>query len=136
MDLPPPTPDRTSEHLRILSIFHYVFAGFALLGLLFVFGHHYLMTRMMSPGMWEGQANPPPEGLLALFVWVYALLGVFCVLGAVLNFLAARGLAQRRHWTLCAVVAGLNCLQMPLGTILGVFTLVVLTRDGVRAGFR
>jgi len=29
------------------------------------------------------------------------------------------------------IVAGLNCLHIPLGTLLGVFTLVVLSRGSV-----
>jgi hypothetical protein len=33
------------------------------------------------------------------------------------------------------VVAGLNVLQVPLGTLLGVFTLLVLARDSVRQAF-
>jgi hypothetical protein len=31
------------------------------------------------------------------------------------------------------VVAGLNCAQMPLGTVLGVFTLMVLSRESVKS---
>ena len=30
------------------------------------------------------------------------------------------------------VIAGINCLHIPLGTLLGVFTLVVLGRESVR----
>jgi hypothetical protein len=30
------------------------------------------------------------------------------------------------------VVAGINCLHIPLGTVLGIFTIVVLCRESVR----
>ena len=33
------------------------------------------------------------------------------------------------------IVAGLNCVHIPLGTVLGVFTLVVLMRDSVRESY-
>jgi hypothetical protein len=33
-------------------------------------------------------------------------------------------------------VAGLNCIQIPLGTALGVFTIMVLTRDSVEAVYQ
>ena len=39
---------------------------------------------------------------------------------------------------LCAfslVIAALCCLNMPLGTVLGVFTFIVLTRDSVKAQY-
>jgi len=54
---------------------------------------------------------------------------------AVLMIIAGRFLAKRRHHTFCIVVAAIACLFMPFGTILGVFTLVVLMRDSVRLQF-
>jgi hypothetical protein len=54
---------------------------------------------------------------------------------AALLAVAGRRLKQRRSHTFCLVVAGLTCMNMPLGTVLGVFTLVVLTRPGVREAF-
>jgi hypothetical protein len=30
------------------------------------------------------------------------------------------------------VVAGINCLHIPLGIVLGVFTIIILVRDSVR----
>jgi hypothetical protein len=44
-------------------------------------------------------------------------------------------LTRRRRYTFCLVIAGLLCLWMPFGTILGVFTLVTLTKPPVRAQF-
>lgn len=41
--------------------------------------------------------------------------------------------AKRKRATL--IVSGLNCLQIPFGTVLGVFTLVVLLRDSVREAY-
>ena len=54
---------------------------------------------------------------------------------AALSFFTARGLARQRHRTFCMVAAGLACLSVPLGTVLGVFTLVVLSRPAVAAMF-
>ena len=36
-----------------------------------------------------------------------------------------------RHRTFSRVVAGLNCLHIPLGTVLGIFTSIVLGRESV-----
>jgi hypothetical protein len=33
------------------------------------------------------------------------------------------------------VIAGLNCIQIPFGTALGVFTIIVLLRDSVREAY-
>ena len=48
---------------------------------------------------------------------------------------AGRMLARRRRYLFCLVMAGIECLMMPLGTILGVFTIIVLSRESVKAAF-
>ena len=55
--------------------------------------------------------------------------------GAVTAY-AGRCISRRQKYTFCLIAAGLNCMHMPIGTILGVFTLIVLTRDSVRQLFR
>ncbi len=42
---------------------------------------------------------------------------------------------EELHYTYCLVVAALECLFMPFGTILGVFTIVVLMRHPLKALF-
>ena len=80
-------------------------------------------------------------GLLAplMFAWRPApRAGLFIVCGwtlAVLMIVAGRFLAKRQHRTFCIVVAAMACLFMPFGTILGVFTIVVLMRESVQALF-
>lgn len=54
---------------------------------------------------------------------------------AALVVLAGKSLKQRKRHTFCMIVAGIECLFMPLGTVLGVFSLVVLTRPSVKALF-
>ncbi len=135
MNAPPLPATRDAEHLRLLAIFHYVFAGLALLGLLFVFGHYMLMRTVMSPDMLAQSPNPPQPEFMAMLVWIYVLMAVAMLTGAVLNLLAGNCLRRRRSRMFCMVVAGLNCLQVPLGTTLGVFTLIVLNRDSVRLSF-
>lgn len=49
--------------------------------------------------------------------------------------LAGRALAQRRRYTFCLVIAGVACMFMPFGTVLGVFTIIVLLRDSVKELF-
>lgn len=67
---------------------------------------------------------------------VFGLVGAaFAWVLAVLLAVTGRKLSQQRGHTFCFVIAILECLWMPLGTILGVFTLVVLTRPGVKALF-
>ncbi|MGB0776268.1 MAG: hypothetical protein ACPGUY_10510, partial [Akkermansiaceae bacterium] len=71
--------------------------------------------------------------------------GMFVVLGvvaslvllvfAVLEFLAGQKIAERRWRVFCLIIAGVNCMSVPLGTVLGVFTIIVLLRPSVAAKF-
>lgn len=145
---PPPLPapsaaparpgPNDATHLRLLSICHYVMAGF--IGLLSLFPVIYLVLGI---GLIAGAM--PAQGSLADSVgskgigWLFVGLAVlFICLGAAWASLlvhAGRCLVQRRRHTLCMVVAAIACTGMPLGTLLGVFTLVVLTRASVRNSF-
>lgn len=128
---------KDAEHLKLLSIFHFILGGLALVGILFLVFHYLMMSAFMSPEFWKSQKNgqvPPPE-LIKLLTVAY-LFGGFClVLGGALNILSGLFLRQRRHRTFSMVIAGLNCLQVPLGTALGIFTILVLSRDSVRHAY-
>ena len=124
----PSLSKQDAEHLRILMILHYVVAALAFLGLGFMALHYMLFNSLMAN--FQGPA-PPPEFLLILRLG-YAVFGVFSVIGGICNFVSASNLRQRRNRTLSLIVAGFNCLQVPFGTALGVFTFIVLTRDSVR----
>ena len=53
----------------------------------------------------------------------------------ILLLVAAARLRRRTSRTFCMVVAGISCLFMPIGTVLGVFTIIVLARPTVKALF-
>jgi hypothetical protein len=59
-------------------------------------------------------------------------MGFIFVVAAVLNVVSGIFLRQRRHRIFSFVIAGLDCLQIPFGTALGVFAIIVLSRDSVR----
>jgi hypothetical protein len=49
---------------------------------------------------------------------------------------AGRSLARRKRYLFCLIVAGTMCVMCnPLGTVLGVFTIVVLLRPSVKELF-
>lgn len=136
-ELPPLLRDQRKvdvEQLNLLAIFHFVGAGLALLGLLFL-GLHCLafMTIFNNPKMFEGKNGPPPpEAFLNIFKVFYAIGAAFFITSGVLNLLAGLYLRARTHRIFSLVAAGFNCIHVPLGTILGIFTIIVLSRDSVR----
>jgi hypothetical protein len=127
--------DADAEHLRLLSIFHFVLAGLhALIGCFPVI-HLWIGISILSGEFPLGRGEAPPPAFGWLFVGLASVAILFSWTLAVLMVLAGRRLAARRSRTFCTVVAALECLLMPFGTVLGVFTLVVLARPSVRSRF-
>ena len=138
MNTPPPlhrdqrAVDR--DHLNLLAIFHFVVAGLAFLSLGFLAVHFAFMRAILdNPEMLKGgrSAGPPPE-FLAMFKWFYAIFSVAAILAVLGNLLSGFYIRARRNRTFSIVVAALDCLQVPFGTVLGVFTIIVLVRESVR----
>lgn len=126
------------DHLRLLAVFHYVGAALAVLGLGFPLVHYLFFHAVMAnPDMWKGPKSgpPPPEVFFAFFRIFYVVFGFFLLASLAGNLLSAIFLGQRRHRTFSLLVAGLNCLHVPVGTVLGVFTFVVLLRPSVREAY-
>ena len=123
-------------HLNTLSTLHYIGAGLALLGLAVIAVNFAVFdTVMKNPAVWKDHPAPPPAEFFDIFKWVYGALGGLYGLSLVGNLLAGIYLRARKHRTFCFVVAALNTLHVPLGTVLGIFTIVVLGRDSVRSMF-
>lgn len=134
-DLPNRQTDH--EHLRLLAILHFVFAGLGLLGLGFLGLHYSLMHHFMAenPAWPQGHGGPLPAEFFAIFQWFYVGFGAILLIGMIANLLSAIFLQRRRHRQFSLVIAGINCLQIPFGTILGVFTIMVLMRPSVREAY-
>jgi hypothetical protein len=72
------------------------------------------------------------QGFFRFFGVIYAITAGFSLLGGILNFLSGMFLLKNKHRIFSLVVAGFNCIHIVLGTVLGIFTIMVLTRDSMR----
>jgi hypothetical protein len=126
------------EHLQLLAIFHYVVAGLAALfsffpllyttvGVIFIFAARH------------GTAKPgeelPPEFLGWIFTVIGSALFLTGIAMAICILIAGRSLALRKRYLFVLVMACIECLFLPFGTILGVFTIIVLSRESVKGLF-
>lgn len=124
------------QHLQLLSIFHYVVG--ALAGLFALFPSLYVifgLFLLFSPESFAGQ-GPPPPAFFGLFMVIFG--AVFVTIGGTLAgciIAAGRCLTRRRRYLFCLVMAGIECILMPFGTVLGVFTIIVLMRESVKELF-
>ena len=129
--------DRDVEHLRILSICWYVASGLAALAGCFPVIYVILgLMVILSPGSFGPAKAPPPPPMMG---WFFFLMGsAFMLIGwtaAILGLLTGLSLPKRRRLWVCYAAAAIACLQIPIGTTLGVFTFIVLARPSVRASF-
>jgi hypothetical protein len=136
MDVPAITPTPAdSEHLKLLSIFHYVVGGMAGLFACIPIIHLVIGLVLLFAPEKMGPGAPPPRFIgmflvaIALFIiltgWVFAILVFIC----------GRFLALQRHYMFCLVMACVECTFMPFGTVLGVFTILVLARPTAKQLF-
>ncbi|MEZ5428173.1 MAG: hypothetical protein R2747_18020 [Pyrinomonadaceae bacterium] len=125
------------EHLKILSIFYYVvgvlIALFSCIPIIHLFMG--LMFLTMDIPTKPGQ----PEFPQTAFGLAFTIIPLIFILGgwtlAVMTIVAGRKLSKQTNYTFCFVIAAILCAFMPFGTVLGVFTIIVLLRDSVKQLF-
>ncbi len=122
------------ERLRWLSIGFYVNAAISLVFALFPFIHLFIGIAAVTGKLDDGKNSPP-----LFFGWLFiGVASFFIVTGfalAICNFLAARFLKRQTKYMFCFVMSCVNCMFAPLGTVLGIFAIIVLARDSVKALF-
>jgi hypothetical protein len=125
------------EHLKLLSLGYLVSAGvsafYSLFGLLYVFlGMMMSTTLSHSPQTPANSAQAPSPEFVG---WIFASIGLafFLIAMAVTaaRFRAAWCIKHRKSRLFCMVIAGIGCLEFPYGTVLGIFSFLVLGRDSV-----
>jgi hypothetical protein len=130
--------NRDTEQLRLLAIFQYVVAGlgalfslfpliYTTIGAIFVF-----VARHGTPKPGE---ELPPEFLGWIFAGVGSFLFLLGIAMAICILIAGRCLSRHKSYSFALVMACVECLFVPFGTILGVFTIIALSRGSVKKLF-
>ena len=120
-----------NRHLSTRSILYYVYGALIVLsalGALIFVGIGALIEHDAMTNMDE----PPPRWLASLFKsFGYSLALGIALFGAA-NILVGYWIARRTSRSASMVVAALNCLSIPFGLALGVFTLITLNDESVQ----
>ena len=143
-----PTPEQIAqikeatineEHLRQLSLFHYLNAGItALISSMFLIYMGFGTLMLLNPhGFTNATTDASSVGTTG---WVFFLIGLIpLVIGwsySALNVAAGRFIRLRKRRNLCLFVSGLNVLNAPFGSILGISTFLVLSKPQVQSLFQ
>jgi len=124
------------HYLNLLSIFHYVVGGIK-----YVFGcipiiHLVIGLVFLFAPLHSNKGEELPMALMGGFFVVFAL--AFITMSwtlATMMLIVGYKLGRRKSYMFCLVIACIECISMPFGTILGVFTIILLSRPSVKALF-
>jgi uncharacterized integral membrane protein len=112
--------------IKFLRILSGAYAVYTLLMLLFVIRNFVTFVSSAYSGGYHGSA-PLPVSIIT-----FAVIGMVSVgITAFLSYL----LAASRHRKAALIIAGVTCIGIPIGTVLGVLTIYALTRPEVASQF-
>src|SRR4051794_38587556 len=95
--------DQDEEHLKLLSIFHYVWGGLTACGCCLGALYAVMGGVFMTFAAQQHGPNAPPAFLGGVFVLVGGFIVLLAGTFAALSIFAGRSLARRKHYTFCFV---------------------------------
>ncbi len=118
------------EQIKLLSIFHLILGIMTSIVSLFP-----LIYVGMGIAALHGQLDEKGSPAPPFIGWMLIAIGLagFTILVAIsiVMIIASRRLKLHKSRMFCLVVAGIECIMTPLGTVLGVFTIITLIKDSV-----
>ncbi len=127
---------RSMKHnLHTLVVLHYVYGAFVCLT-----GTVLLMLVVIGSAMHGGDflgqgTDPPPHWVGGFLQGLGLLLFVFVESIGVMNIISAGLISKRKGRTFTYVTAALNCLNIPFGLALAIFTFIAMGDKEVRTEY-
>ncbi len=121
------------KHITLVGILNIVYNSLSLAGSFFLFaiagGFKYLLEyidRASHNGMQE-----IPQEILDVVPIVLTIIGIFLLVFSVIGIIGAVGVIKRKEWgrITILVTSFFNLIRIPLGTILGVYSIWLLFND-------
>ncbi|MBN2362841.1 hypothetical protein JXL83_01780 [candidate division WOR-3 bacterium] len=126
------------NNLKTLSLFHFIMSGFTALVSCFPLIHITIGIILLiagAHGAFDEQSEAPPAMVGVIFIIVGGIVVLVGWTLALLIFLAGKNLRKTTRYHYCLAIACLLCIMVPYGTVLGVFSIIVLTREPVKELF-
>jgi hypothetical protein len=135
---PPALTPQDESNLNVLGILFFVYAGMIGIGVLALSAFAVIPAILIS-GAAAGSPPPPgaPPPLLfgGIFAAIFGLFALLLAVKCVILILAGRALGRRQHYVLVMIGACASLFTFPLGTALGVCTILMLQKPSVKVAF-
>jgi hypothetical protein len=136
--MPDPAAIRSKDEsdLNTLGILHYVWTGLLGCTSIGVVAYFLLFAAVFASAPPSGPHGAHDQEVAAGIMGIMGvIMGILMIPMFVAHLLAAAGLRNRTRYVLVLVMSGMACLSVPLGTGLGIWTILVLQRPSVKALF-
>jgi hypothetical protein len=124
------------EHLNLLSIFYFVFGGLSLLGAFILLIYTIIIGVVFSNNTVQDAINKEPDAkvvgtVFSILSVVFLIIFILVLAVGILQIVAGFRIRQKRNRVFNIVIGILALPSFPLGTALGIFTIIVLSRPAV-----
>ncbi|MBK8432433.1 MAG: hypothetical protein IPL28_14565 [Chloroflexi bacterium] len=118
------------QNLQLITTFHYIVAGLgALMGCFPILHLTIGLSFLFGDPIPESPDEPFPMRLFGLMFTLIPLLIMLSFWGySILTAMSGYYIQQRQRRTFSIVMAAINCAFFPFGTVLGVFTILLLNK--------
>ena len=125
--------EKNKNYLQAIAIGFYVLGGLGvLIGLLPLM--HIAFGIMIVTGKLQNHPSSADE-----IAWLFILIGMVAMVVmetiAILLLYTGRCIQRRKRHLFCMVMSVLTCLASPLGTVLGIFAIILLIQPEIKAEF-
>jgi hypothetical protein len=121
------------KHISLVGILNIVYGSLALIGAFVLFaiaiGFRYFFG-FISRCSHNGMDEIPPE-VMDIVPLILTVIGILILVFAIIGIIGAVGVMKKKEWVriIVLVISFFNLLHIPLGTILGVYSIWALLND-------
>ena len=125
------------EHLKLLSIFHYIRGALTILTssfFIFYFILFAILSTLAENPEFAGDEFGPefPSAIFAIFTILFGVLILLGIIFGILQIMSGIFMKKRKNRIFSFIIAISELIFIPYDTILGVLTIVVLQRESVK----
>lgn len=123
------------KHIKLVGVLNIVYRSVAIIGSMVLFLLAGLFGRIMDYLERRGELHMEdvPREILDFVPIILVAIGIVIVVVSIAGIIGAVGVMKRKEWgrIVLIVVSFFNLMHVPLGTVLGVYTLWVLFNDEI-----